>query len=79
MSQQFVRITKEGHPMRGMIGTITDTTEDGFERVTLLNSSFSAYFKPEDLQPLEDVFYLPQPGFAPIIAVVKHDVNLPRK
>ena len=60
MSQQFVRITKEGHPMRGMIGTVTETTEDGFERVTLLNSSFNAYFLPDDLQPLEDAFFLPE-------------------
>ena len=50
---RFVRIRKEDHPMRGMIGTITETTPDGFERVTLLNSSFNGYFRPEDLQPIE--------------------------
>jgi hypothetical protein len=51
---QFVRIAKEDHPLQGMIGTITDeTTADGFTRVTLLNSSFSGYFKPEDVQAIE--------------------------
>ena len=52
---QFVRISKEDHPMRGMIGTanLEEQTKDGFTRVTLLNSSFSGYFQPGDLQAIE--------------------------
>jgi AMMECR1 domain-containing protein len=49
---RFVRINKLDHPMRGMIGTVTQVTEDGFEQITLLNTSFSGYFKPEDLQEI---------------------------
>lgn len=61
MGLRFVRITKAGHPLRGMIGSIsTAMTEDGFERVTLLNSSFSAYFKPGDIELLEGAFFLPE-------------------
>jgi len=50
---RFVRIRKDDHPMRGMIGTITETTQDGYARVTLLYSTINGYFNPEDLQPIQ--------------------------
>lgn len=54
MQTNFVRINLNNHPMEGRIGTTTDeTTEDGFKRVTLLKSSISGFFRPEDLQAIE--------------------------
>lgn len=51
---QFVRINKADHPMHGMIGTVNaDQSYDGFVQVRLLNASFQASFKSEDLQRIE--------------------------
>lgn len=47
-TQQYA-IIQAGHPMLGMIGTITDVTDDGFLRFRIEGSSFSGYFRPGDL------------------------------
>lgn len=54
MNQQsapvFVRVNKQNHPLQGMICILGEETDDGFVRVTVLKTSISAYFKPEDIQ-----------------------------
>lgn len=35
------------------VGTIEETTPEGLQRVFQLDSSFSSWFRPEELQPIQ--------------------------
>ncbi len=52
-SREFVFVNLEGHPMHGLAGEVFGTDANGMQHVQAIGSSFSGWFMPADLTPIE--------------------------
>lgn len=51
--RQFVRINFPGHPLHECVGEVFGTDADGLLHVQAVGSSFSGWFLPANVQPIE--------------------------